>query len=89
MSNGECPHTQEIGSMQADISAHRVKLATMQSKFDLLTVSQIKEEAEKNGLFKGLKIAAIIIGYTVIASLFIVAAHFMGVGEFIAAMLKI
>ncbi len=89
MEKHECPYAQQVGSMQADISANKIKIASLQAKFDLLTVSQIKEEAEKSGLFKGLKMSALILGYMVIAVGFVVVGKAVGFVELIAKILKI
>jgi len=89
MEKYECPYAQQVGSMQADIAAQKVKLASLQAKYDLLTVAQIKEEAEKSGLLKGIKVTAIVIGYTVISVALMAVGHMVGFTELIAKLLKL
>lgn len=89
MEKYECPYAQQVGSMQADIAAQKIKIAKLQSEFDLLTIGQIKEEAEKNGLLKGMKIAAMVIGYTIITVLFVIAGKAFGFVEVFAKIFKL
>ena len=89
MEKFECPYAQEVGSMQSEIATQKIKLSSLQAKFDLLTVDQIREDAKKDGLLKGMKIAATVIGYFFIAVVFVIAVKTFGLIEVLAKILKL
>lgn len=89
MNKNECPYAQEVGAMQADLKTCKLKLSKLQAKYDYLTIEQIKEESEKSGILKGLKIAAIVIGYTVIAAILIAASQIVGFSEIFVKVVKL
>ena len=85
----DCPYASEVRTMRDDLKATKLKVEALQAKYDLLTITQIKEEAEKCGTLRGLKIAAIVIGYSVIAIVFMMVGHAVGFVELIARILKL
>lgn len=83
-----CPLAGEVISMRDKIESQRLRIKTLESKFDLLTIEQIKEEARECGMLKGMRIAALVIGYSFLAGLVLLVMHVMGVAEFVARILK-
>lgn len=85
----ECPYENEVRTMRDDLKATKLKVGSLQAKYDLLTIAQIKEEAEKCGTLRGLRIAAMVIGYLIIAIVFMMVGHAVGFVELIARVLKL
>ena len=65
------------------------EVTKLQKQYDALIKADIAEEAEKNGILKGLRIAGILIGYTFIVAVLVVVGHIIGFFELISRILKV
>lgn len=92
MSDNHCPHTMQIGSQEARITALERNYADLETSVEkkintiTLTVQNnalriIEEKASQSGFIKGIHATATLIGYAIIITGLLLAGKFTGAIE--------
>jgi len=92
MTDNHCPHTMQIGSQEARISALEKNYAELETSMEVkinsltLTVQSnalkiIEEKANQSGFIKGIHATATLLGYSIIIIGLLLAGKFTGAIE--------
>lgn len=84
-----CPHTEEIGKLQAKVMYLEQELEKLQRISQLLSNSLLEEQSQNKGYWKGVEITTRIIGAILLASLFLALGKVTGAAEVFLSFFKL